>query len=76
VNSTVPTTLTSGYMRVGYADMAGLQRVGVFGINFYQRTWPLSQFFNGSIDEAMTFNTALTPAQVHNMYAAGIGGGA
>jgi PKD repeat protein len=73
VNSTVPTTLTSGYLRVGYADMAGLQRVGVFGINFYQRTWPLSQFFNGSIDEAMTFNTALTPAQVHNMYAAGIG---
>jgi hypothetical protein len=76
VNSSVPTTLQSGYMRVGYTDMAGLQRAGVFGINFYQRTWPISQYFDGSIDEAMMFNSALTPAQVQAMYAAGVGGGA
>jgi Concanavalin A-like lectin/glucanases superfamily len=76
VNSTVPATLTSGYMRVGYADMAGLQRAGVFGINFYQRLWPLSQFFNGSVDEATTFTYALSAAQIQAMFAAGVGGGA
>ncbi|WP_224124093.1 LamG-like jellyroll fold domain-containing protein [Nocardioides mangrovi] len=73
VNTTVPTTLQSGYMRVGYADMAGLQRVGVFGINFYQRTWPISQYFDGQVDEATTFNYALSPAQIQSMFAAGVG---
>jgi hypothetical protein len=76
VNTTVPVTQTSGYVRVGYADMAGLQRAGVFGINFYQRTWPISQFFDGSVDEASSYTYALTPAQVQAMYAAGVGGGA
>ncbi len=76
VNTTVPVTQTSGYIRLGYSDMAGLQRAGVFGQNFYQRTWPISQFFDGTIDEASSFTYALTPAQVQAMYAAGVGGGA
>ena len=76
VNTTVPSTLTSGFQRVGYADMAGLQRVGVFGINFYSRIWPNSSFFNGSVDEATTFTSALTLSQIQGMFAAGVGGGA
>jgi hypothetical protein len=76
VNTSVPTTLSSGYQRIGYADVAGLQRVGVFGINFYNRTWPNSSFWSGSVDEASTFTYALTPAQIQSMYAAGVGGGA
>jgi hypothetical protein len=61
-------------MRVGYADMSQVQEV--FGFNYYGLHWPASQYFAGSVDEAATFNGALSTAQIQSMYAAGVGNGA
>ena len=66
--------LSSSYLRAGYADMSGMQLR--FGINFYNNPWPLSNYFEGSLDEATAFNHQLTQAQVSSMFAAGVGGGA
>ncbi|MGC4112499.1 MAG: LamG domain-containing protein [Nocardioides sp.] len=68
-----PVGLTSGYLRVGYADMSKLQQVGVYGQNFFQRTWPMSPFWQGTVDEPSVFGYAVSPAQVQGMYAAGVG---
>ncbi len=64
--------MSTSYLRAGYADMS--QILLVFGINFYGNKWPLSYFLDGSIDEPAVFSSALTQAQVRNMYAAGIAG--
>jgi hypothetical protein len=66
--------MPSSYLRVGYADLSQVQEV--FGFNYYHLHWPNSEHFAGSVDEAAEFNTALTPAQVQSMFAAGVGGGA
>ncbi|MGC4112973.1 MAG: LamG domain-containing protein [Nocardioides sp.] len=66
--------MPTSYLRAGYADLSGMQMV--FGINFYNRSWPLSAHFAGSLDEAAAFNYALSPAQVQSMFASGVGGGA
>lgn len=66
--------LTSGYQRVGYTDLRNEQ--AVFGRNFYNQKWPLTEHFRGSIDEVATFPTALTADQVADLWAAGVGGGA
>ena len=66
--------MPTSYLRAGYADLSQLQMV--FGINFYQRAWPLSEHFDGSLDEPAAFDRALTAAQVQAMFAAGVGGGA
>ena len=65
--------LTQGYQRVGYTDLSNEQ--AVFGRNFYNQKWPLTEHFNGAIDEVATFPTALTAAQVQELWAAGVGGG-
>jgi Concanavalin A-like lectin/glucanases superfamily len=62
--------MASSYVRAGYADMSGISLV--FGINFYNNHWPDSSYFNGSIDEVAVFPSALTAAQVQNMFAAGV----
>lgn len=59
-----------GYFRVGYSDLSGIQLV--FGRNYYNRRWPTSDFFDGSIDEAAFYPVALTATQVQAMYAAGM----
>jgi hypothetical protein len=66
--------MPTSYLRAGYADLSGMQMV--FGINFYNRAWPISEHFSGSLDEPAAFNVALSAAQVQSMYAAGVGGGA
>jgi hypothetical protein len=65
--------MTSGYQRVGYADLAANQ--AVFGINFYHQLWPASPFFDGSIDEVATYPVALSAAQIAAQFAAGVGSG-
>lgn len=62
--------LTQGYQRVGYTDLTNEQ--AVFGRNFYNQKWPLTEHFNGAIDEVATFPTALTAAQVQQLWAAGV----
>src|SRR3954452_1395793 len=66
--------MPSSYLRVGDADLSQIQ--SVFGINFYHRIWPMSQFLGGSVDEPAAFDQALTAAQVQSMYAAAVAGGA
>ncbi|CUR58560.1 putative LamG domain protein jellyroll fold domain protein [metagenome] len=66
--------LANSYLRAGYADMTAVQLR--FGINFYNNKWPLSHFFDGSLDEVTAFNHPLTQAQVSSMFAAGVGAGA
>ncbi len=66
--------MANSYQRAGYANLDGLQMV--FGINFYNRHWPASDHFSGSLDEVASFPTALSQAQVRALYAAGVGGGA
>ena len=66
--------MPTSYLRAGYADLSQIQMV--FGINFYNRAWPLSEHFNGSLDEPAAFDHALSAAQVQSMFAAGVGGGA
>ncbi|MFN8195877.1 MAG: LamG-like jellyroll fold domain-containing protein [Nocardioidaceae bacterium] len=61
-----------GYLRVGYADLAGIQLV--FGRNYYNRHWPTSDYFTGNIDEVAFYPTALTADQVQGMYASGMTG--
>ena len=43
---------------------------------FYNRSWPISEHFAGSLDQPAVFNRALTAAQVQTMFASGVGGGA
>ncbi len=66
--------MPTSFLRAGYADLSGMQMV--FGINFYNRSWPVSEHFAGSLDEPAVFNRALTAAQVQTMFASGVGGGA
>jgi hypothetical protein len=73
-NPVLAAGMPTSYLRAGYADLSSVQIV--FGINFYNRSWPVSPFFSGSLDEASAFNYALTLAQVQSMYAAGVAGGA
>lgn len=72
-----PTLTANGidpsYVRAGYADMSGIQLV--FGINFYNNKWPLSEYLDGSIDEVAVYPTALTLQQVQALYAAGVAQG-
>lgn len=68
------TGMPTSYQRAGYADLSQMQLV--FGINFYNRKWPASEHFAGSIDEVTAFNKALTATQARSMFAAGVGGGA
>ena len=78
VGSTVTTRAVSGpassYLRVGYADMSQLQSLGVFGRNFYQRVWPISSYWNGTVDEATAYDYTLSAAQIQSMFASGVGG--
>ncbi|MBZ5739515.1 PKD domain-containing protein [Nocardioides mangrovi] len=78
VGSTVTTRaaagLASSYLRVGYADMSQLQQLGVFGRNFYQRVWPATSYWQGTVDEATAFDYTLTPEQIQSMFASGVGG--
>ncbi len=62
--------LVSGYTRLGYTDLAKEQ--AVFGRNFYDLTWPASEHFEGDVDEMATFPSALKPAQVAQLFAAGV----
>lgn len=64
------TTPGPSYLRTGYADMTNMQLV--FGRNYYARKWPLSDYLNGSVDEAAVFDRALTADQVAGMFAAGV----
>jgi hypothetical protein len=66
--------ISPSFVRAGYADMSGIQVR--FGINFYNNPWPLSPFFNGSLDEVSVWNRALTAADVAGLYAAAVGDGA
>ena len=74
VTTRAVTGLPSSYLRVGYADMTGLQQLGVFGRNFYQRTWPNSSFWNGTVDEATAYDYTLSADQIQAMFASGVGG--
>ncbi|HEX3930578.1 MAG TPA: PKD domain-containing protein, partial [Nocardioides sp.] len=74
VTTRAATGLASSYLRVGYADMSKLQQLGVFGINFYNRTWPASSFWQGTVDEASEYDVALTSDQIQSMFASGVGG--
>jgi hypothetical protein len=65
--------LTSGFQRVGYTDLAKEQ--AVFGWNFYNLTWPTTEHFDGAVDEVATFPTALTAADVRQLYASGVNQG-
>ena len=65
--------LTQGYQRVGYTDLTNEQ--AVFGRNFYNQKWPLTEHFNGAIDEVATFPTALTAEEVRALWASGVAGG-
>ena len=65
--------LTEGYYRVGYTDLAREQ--AVFGRNYYDLTWPGSEYFDGGVDEVAVFPTALTQAQVQELFAAGVNDG-
>jgi len=66
--------MPTSFLRAGYADLSGMQMV--FGLNFYNRSWPVSEHFAGSLDEPAAFDYALSPAQVQTMFASGVGGGA
>ena len=66
--------MPTSFLRAGYADLSGMQMV--FGINFYNRSWPISEHFAGSLDEPAAFNYGLSAAQVQSMFASGVGGGA
>jgi hypothetical protein len=68
------TGMPTSFQRVGYGDLTNMQIV--FGINFYNQKWPVSDFFAGSIDEVASFNRALTQAEVRTMFASGVAGGA
>lgn len=68
------TGMPTSFQRAGYGDLTNMQIV--FGINFYNNKWPVSDFFSGSIDEVASFNRALTQAEVRTMYASGVAGGA
>lgn len=70
--TTVADAMPSSYLRAGYADLSGIQLV--FGRNYYNRRWPASDFFNGSIDEPAVYPTALSAGDVQRMYAAGRAG--
>lgn len=74
VTTRAATGLASSYLRVGYADMSRLQQLGVFGQNFYQRTWPNSSFWHGTVDEAGAYDYALSADQIQSMFASGVGG--
>ncbi len=67
-----PATPNPGYLRVGYADTTNVQLV--FGRNYYARKWPLSDYFDGSVDEVAIYPRALTAAEVASMFAAGLSG--
>ncbi|WP_203230966.1 PKD domain-containing protein [Nocardioides caldifontis] len=62
--------LTSGYYRVGYTDLAEEQ--AVFGRNFYNLTWPGSEYFSGGVDEVAVFPSALSATQVRELFSAGM----
>ncbi|MGL5809593.1 MAG: LamG domain-containing protein [Nocardioides sp.] len=64
--------MPTSYVRAGYADLSAIQLV--FGINFYNNRWPLSDHLDGSVDEVSTFDYALTQQQVATMFAAGVAG--
>ncbi len=66
----LPATPGPSFIRAGFADTTNMQLV--FGINYYARKWPLSDYFAGSLDEATTFDRVLTPAEVAGMFAAGV----
>jgi hypothetical protein len=66
----LPATPASSYLRTGYADTSALQLV--FGRNYYARKWPLSDYFDGSVDEAALFNRALSAGEVRDLFAAGV----
>lgn len=65
-----PAPISPSYLRVGYADVTNNQLV--FGRNFYNRHWPLSDYFSGSVDEATVFDSVLSAQQVADMFAAGV----
>jgi hypothetical protein len=64
--------LTQGYLRVGYTDLSEEQ--AVFGRNFYNRKWPETEHFSGSLDEVTLFPRALTGAEVSSLFGAGVNG--
>lgn len=66
----LPATPPPGVLRAGHADTANIQLV--FGRNYYNRKWPLSDHFNGSLDEVAVFDRALTAPEVASMFAAGV----
>ena len=65
--------LTEAYQRVGYTDLRSEQ--AVFGRNYYAQKWPLTEQFNGSVDEVAIFPRALSAAEVTELYAAGVNNG-
>ena len=65
--------MTTSYLRAGYADVSSMQLY--FGINFYNNHWPISDHFQGSLDEVSAYPVALSDAQVAAMFASGVGGG-
>ena len=66
-----PTGMSTSYLRAGYADTTGLQTT--IGLNYYGHTVPLSGgYFQGSLDEVASYNTALTASQVQATFAAGV----
>ena len=67
----VPTT---GYLRVGYMDLRGFYTV--FGRNYDGNPATMSNFWQGSIDEASMHSTALTADQIASLYASGSAFGA
>ncbi len=62
--------MPTSYVRAGYADMSAVQLV--FGINFYDNRWPLSDHLDGSIDEVAVYPKALTGTEVQELFAAGV----
>ncbi len=64
--------LTQGFLRVGYTDLSEEQ--AVFGRNYYNRKWPETEHFSGSLDEVTVFPRALTATEVGNLFAAGVNG--
>lgn len=66
--------MPTSYLRAGYADLSGIQVV--FGINFYNNHWPISDQFEGGLDEVTAYDKTLTAGQAASLFAAGVGGGA
>ncbi len=62
--------LASGFVHAGYADMSSMQLV--FGINYYDNRWPISDHFDGSLDEVSVYDRALSAAEVAELFAAGV----